>query len=136
LPTLDYQAYSEHTLGRVALKPLFFLTLLSLFPAVGLQAKEPTYLSCNLGQQHFDITADEQRGTISFFNDGEQIVREEKASFQPDYVLWTMNDEAMVVIRKINRVDLSFTEDMYIGKHEPSRRTGTCTIKPIPTRKF
>ena len=129
------------------MKLLFFVALLSLFPAVGsqalpavgLQTKEPTYLSCDIGDQHYDYTADEQRGTISVFNQFAHLVYEERASFQPGYVIWRTNPEngnGFAEVEKIDRVDLSLTEVGYVGGKETSRHAGTCTIKPVPIRKF
>ena len=125
------------------MKVRFALFIASCFIACNSFASELIYLGCDLPSpdnkptRHFDITLDEQNGTVSCYIKEANATNKEKAVFGPETVTWTNNitlRNGIVVTkinRTINRTDLSFVEEV-----DTSRYVGACQIVTPAKRKF
>jgi hypothetical protein len=118
-----------------------------LFPAAlilvagNATASSLTYLTCEVkssGEEPnrvFDFTLDEANSTVTFLVKEANATNVERAVFGPETITWTRNNEYFSSTRTINRVDLTFTEEIDISGNKTINR-GTCQVKTMKARKI
>ena len=113
----------------------------SIFVAGSASASGLTYLSCEVKNTDgspdrvFEFTLDEANSTVTFLVKDANATNIEKAVFGPETITWTRNTEYFSSTRTINRVDLTFTEEVDISGNITTQK-GACQIKTPKARKI
>lgn len=99
------------------------------------------YLTCTVPSDDgseprvFHFTLDEATSTVTYYVQDANATNVEKAVFGPTTITWVRNSEYLSVTRTINRVDLSFDEEVDVagtGHHAK----GTCQVDAPVKRKI